>query len=323
VILITICVLFPHSVFSQQTAKEILQERDNAKKTGLSYNGTTLVVTQTIDKTEYKTGEKFSVTPYLQNVGNNVATIIHGEPLFTIEIIDQNNNTAFIWGDVINTIGITESLEPGMSTTGKWTSGYGGFPNISLDKAGNYTVYSMASINSEGTPAHTESIWSRPLNIVVFPENNTSQINNTMLEENTTISKQPSHAEVIISPLKQFKSGIAANNIICRSDMQLLIQNQENHPICVKLNHVSNLLHRDWSYPTNCNYVHDPFTAGVAGLVMIENNASDPSSGKSYFPQNSTVVIGWNNTVSWINQDVIAHSVTSNWNLFDSGPILP
>jgi len=127
----------------------------------------------------------------------------------------------------------------------------------------------------------------------------------------------------ILSPLKQFKSGVAANDIICRSDMQLLIQNQENFPICVKLNSVSNLLRQDWSYPTNCKYVHDPFTAGVAGLVIIEKNANDPSSDSSYSPRNSTVVIGWNNTVSWINQDLTPSSVTSNWNLFDSGPILP
>jgi plastocyanin len=125
------------------------------------------------------------------------------------------------------------------------------------------------------------------------------------------------------SPLKQLKSGIAANDIICRPDLQLLIQNQENFPICVKLNSVSNLLHRDWSYPINCKYVHDPVTIGMTGLVIIEKNANNPSSGKSYSPRNSTVVIGWNNTVSWINQDVTTSSVTSDWNLFDSGPILP
>jgi plastocyanin len=126
-----------------------------------------------------------------------------------------------------------------------------------------------------------------------------------------------------MSPLKQFKSGVAANDVICRSDLQLLIQNQENFPICVKLDSVPNLLHRDWSYPTNCKYAHDPFTAGVAGLIIIENDASNPSSGKSYSPRNSTVVIGWNNTVSWLNQDLAPSSITSDWNLFDSGQILP
>jgi plastocyanin len=54
---------------------------------------------------------------------------------------------------------------------------------------------------------------------------------------------------------------------------------------------------------------------------MIEKNASNPTSGKSYSPRNSTIVIGWNNTVSWINLDVTPSSVTSDWNIFDSGPI--
>lgn len=128
---------------------------------------------------------------------------------------------------------------------------------------------------------------------------------------------------VVLSPLKQFKSGVAANDIICRPDMQLLIQNHENLPICVKLNSVSNLLRHDWSYPSNCKYEQDGFTAGVGGIIVIEKNASDSFSDKSYSPRNSTIVIGWNNTVSWINQDVTPSSVTSDWNLFDSGPILP
>ena len=127
----------------------------------------------------------------------------------------------------------------------------------------------------------------------------------------------------IPSPLQQFKSGVAANNVICRPEMQLLIQNQENFPICVKLNSVSHLLRQDWSYPNNCKYEQSPFTAGVEGLIMIEKNASSSSSDKSYSPRNTTVVIGWNNTVSWENLDDAASSVTSDWNLFDSGPILP
>lgn len=142
-----------------------------------------------------------------------------------------------------------------------------------------------------------------------------------ILTNNSTHSNDV--ARSILSPLKQFKSGIASNDIICKPDMQLLIQNQENFPICVKLDSVSNFLRHDWSYPTNCEYIHGQFTTGVTGLIIIENNASNQFSDKSYFPKNSTVVIGWNNTVSWINQDVTPSSVTSNWNLFNSGPILP
>ena len=125
------------------------------------------------------------------------------------------------------------------------------------------------------------------------------------------------------SPLKQFKSGVAANNVICRQDLQLLIENHEGSPICVKPNSAFHLLRQDWSYPVNCKYAQDGFTAGVEGVIVIEKNASNSSSGKSYSPQNSTVIIGWNETVSWENLDDTSSSVTSDWNLFDSGPILP
>ena len=53
------------------------------------------------------------------------------------------------------------------------------------------------------------------------------------------------------SPRKQFKSCVAANDIICRPDLQLLIENQENLPICVKPRSASNLLRQDRSDPTN------------------------------------------------------------------------
>lgn len=127
----------------------------------------------------------------------------------------------------------------------------------------------------------------------------------------------------LLSPLKQFKSGVAANNVICRNDLQLLVENHEGLPICVKQNSVPNLLRQDWFYPSNCKYEQNAFTGGVAGLIVIEKNASNPSSDKSYYPRNSTVVIGWNNTISWLNLDDTPSSVTSNWNIFDSGTILP
>lgn len=177
----------------------------------------------------------------------------------------------------------------------------------------NATIVFSYSIQNQTDHSQIQKIISKSF-LFTISDNNT-------VGDSLNIGKHPNTK--ILSPLRQFKSGVAANDVICRPDMQLLIQNPENFPICAKLGSVSNLLHWNWSYPTDCKYVHGPFTTGVEGLVMIEKNASNPLSGKSYFPENSTVVIGWNNTVSWINQDVTPSSVTSNWNLFDSGTILP
>lgn len=40
--------------------------------------------------------------------------------------------------------------------------------------------------------------------------------------------------ELVISPLKQFKSGIAANEIICKDNLQLVMKKSNGHPLCVK-----------------------------------------------------------------------------------------
>ncbi|GEM_PF-5896488 len=138
--------------------------------------------------------------------------------------------------------------------------------------------------------------------------------------DNSTGSK-PVNA-VVLSPLKQFKSGVAANNIICRSDHQLLVHQGEKRPICVNPLSVTNLIKRGWEIPTHCDYKIN-FTYDLLGEVVIEKNASNQNSGKSYHPITGTVVIGFNNTVQWDNADDISSSVTSDWGLFDSGQILP
>jgi plastocyanin len=47
------------------------------------------------------------------------------------------------------------------------------------------------------------------------------------------------------------------------------------------------------------------------------------SSPDHFVPQNVTVELGVNNTVVWINQDTVPHTVTSDTNVFKSGSIGP
>lgn len=49
-------------------------------------------------------------------------------------------------------------------------------------------------------------------------------------------------------------------------------------------------------------------SSGQVSVVVIPEGYNMPSSGKTYEPQVITVMIGVNNTVRWVNQDV-----TSNW----------
>ena len=59
----------------------------------------------------------------------------------------------------------------------------------------------------------------------------------------------------------------------------------------------------------------------VTAIVTIPNGGGYIYS--NYEPSQITVVIGVNNTVMWINHDVIAHTVTSRTGIFDSGLIQP
>lgn len=52
---------------------------------------------------------------------------------------------------------------------------------------------------------------------------------------------------VIGSPLKQFKSGIAANDVKCRQDLQLVIKSEDGSPACVKPQTAQKLVERGWA----------------------------------------------------------------------------
>ncbi len=55
-------------------------------------------------------------------------------------------------------------------------------------------------------------------------------------------------------------------------------------------------------------------------VVMMVPGASSPSNPSGHFsPMVITVVIGVNNTVTWVNKDYSIHTVTSNAGIFDSG----
>lgn len=57
------------------------------------------------------------------------------------------------------------------------------------------------------------------------------------------------------SPLKQFNSGIAPNNVTCNSGLQLIIKAEDGSPACVGPENVANLVERGWA--KQAFYYHD------------------------------------------------------------------
>ncbi len=61
------------------------------------------------------------------------------------------------------------------------------------------------------------------------------------------IMAEPVDISILESPLKQFKSGIYAQNIKCRQDFLLVIKSEDNSPACVKPQTAQNLVERGWA----------------------------------------------------------------------------
>ncbi|MGI0062695.1 MAG: hypothetical protein ACREBA_09625, partial [Nitrosotalea sp.] len=53
----------------------------------------------------------------------------------------------------------------------------------------------------------------------------------------------------VTSPLKQFKSGIPASNVVCKQGFQLILKREDNSPACVKPYTAGILVEREWYLP--------------------------------------------------------------------------
>ncbi|MGI0062001.1 MAG: hypothetical protein ACREA8_09785, partial [Nitrosotalea sp.] len=51
------------------------------------------------------------------------------------------------------------------------------------------------------------------------------------------------------SPLKQFKLGISANNVTCKTEFQLVLKSEDGSPACIKPDTSKILIERGWAKP--------------------------------------------------------------------------
>lgn len=93
---------------------------------------------------------------------------------------------------------------------------------------------------------------------------------------------------VLVSPLLQFKFGVAAENVQCSQNFVLLLRPSDNNPACVKSEDVSHFMTRGWTQAPS---------GGVPQLLeQIEQSSGNTKSPASFepcntpFPQSSTGV---------------------------------
>jgi hypothetical protein len=76
---------------------------------------------------------------------------------------------------------------------------------------------------------------------------------------------------IMTSPLKQFKSGITANNVECKQDLHLVIKSEDNSPACVKLDAAYMLIKRGWATSESA------YPGGDAQFVLDTNSTIIPA----------------------------------------------
>jgi|GEM_PF-1114247 len=95
----------------------------------------------------------------------------------------------------------------------------------------------------------------------------------------------------IDTPLKQFKSGVTANNVQCRQDLQLVIKAEGNSPACVKLDVAYMLIKRGWAASESA------YPGGNAQFALDTNSTIMPA----HLPRSSGVRIPYYESSRVIN----------------------
>ncbi len=111
----------------------------------------------------------------------------------------------------------------------------------------------------------------------------------------------------VISPLKQFKTGISANEIKCKQNLVLITKTENNSPACVKPQTAQKLVERGWGIHVDVNGTLDFTIIPMKGPIPTcteyvisptneSNNLSNVRSERLYLYQN--IIVNPNDSVT-------------------------
>ncbi|MHB8545915.1 MAG: hypothetical protein ACYDAJ_04040 [Nitrosotalea sp.] len=124
--------------------------------------------------------------------------------------------------------------------------------NITKNTGSNPETVFSKEIHSQAKPCE----WIAPAEWEFTPQEGYYRMDVTITEDNKTyaqyIEKFPVQSDVVtpdhISPLKQFKSGIKAEDVKCNTGFELILKNEDSSPACIKNTDVSNFIEtRAWA----------------------------------------------------------------------------
>ena len=225
-----------------------------------------------------KVGDKFTVTATLVNNSTVPIVVETGKcssmdvqvPFFTVMF----DNHAKSMAKNINCAGVgwSEILDPGKKNT-----------STSPDYTLNYTAIESGTANAtvtfqyhvinrtDLTQPNIERTISKSFQFLIHDINETSA------------QKPPAY---FMSPLKQFKSGIAAKDVKCKEGLQFIIKNENGQPACVTPHTFDELITRGWGIlplaglPTYHNTSAD-VTIFYNGTTLSDNVVFDVKQGQN------------------------------------------
>ena len=108
----------------------------------------------------------------------------------------------------------------------------------------NQTQYRTIILTTgENTTLYVDSYEINLIDILPYPVS----VKDISKEYVATISISKNNNDIVLSPLKQSKSGIMPDLVDCKSSLVLIIKNSDGSPACVKLETKTRLFERGWA----------------------------------------------------------------------------
>lgn len=247
------------------------------------------ILNLTVEPASINVGDTFSINGLIMNNSNNTVSVHNGcAGPFSVTFDDHASVTM---EKVCNWMPIQIILKPGDSR--EVTTSLGSNLAYNADSSGivNGNVTVSYDVINESNPdlSNMDNTISKSISFTINDKNNKAG------GEHTTI----------LSPLKQFKSGINAKNIQCNEGLELVIKTHNSSPACVKPTTVEKLVSLGWIKSPQSNVSKEE--SSTKDITLEDNGKSITLKTGQSFLLKLGEDFDWNVEVD--NQDVVSRAL--------------
>ena len=233
-------------------------------------------------------GDSFSINASIMNNSTNTISV-HNSCGGPFSVAFDDHATVNV-EKICNWMPIQIILKPGEIT-----------PLTSLVSNLSYNASSSGEVNANVTLSYDIINQTNPDSSI--NDNVISKILVFTVNDKTSTPDEPAH---MLSPLKQLKSGVAAKDIRCSNDLELIIKITNSSPACVKPDSVNKLVLLGWtkSLPDNTSGNEE---ASTKNITLEDNGKSISLKAGQSFLLKLGEDFEWNVEID--NQDVVSRAV--------------